>query len=311
MASPESSHTSTLSPDDAFRVLGDETRLEILQTLGLTGEPMAFSELFEETRYHDSSNFNYHLEKLLGHFVRKTDDGYVLSQPGRRIVEAVLSGAVTDITSVEPTEIERECPFCSADIQVGYQQERVEKHCPECSGWEERPSVAGGQFEESGNLGHLILPPAGVQRRTPVEVLRAAEIWTATETHAIIRGVCSRCSARLDQGVDVCNSHQAADGRCDECRQRFGAMFTASCPNCIFEMQAPMVTYLAGQSEMTRFMFEQGVDPLSPEAFEFPSSHVDETILSVEPFSALYTFTTENTDLELRVDNELSVAEAA
>ena len=35
-----------LSPDAAFAVLGDETLLQILRTLGEADEPLAFSELF-------------------------------------------------------------------------------------------------------------------------------------------------------------------------------------------------------------------------------------------------------------------------
>lgn len=91
-----SGEPTTLSPDEAFAVLGDDTRLQILQMLGAADEPLAFSELFDRIEYHDSSNFGYHLDKLVDHFVRKTDEGYALRQAGRRVVEAILSGAVTD-----------------------------------------------------------------------------------------------------------------------------------------------------------------------------------------------------------------------
>jgi hypothetical protein len=85
-----------LSPDDAFATLGNETRLGILQTLGRAGEDLSFSVLRDRVGVEDSGQFNYHLEQLVGHFVRKTEDGYQLRRAGRRVVEAVLSGAVTD-----------------------------------------------------------------------------------------------------------------------------------------------------------------------------------------------------------------------
>ena len=61
-----SEESATLSPDEAFAVLGDETRLQILQTLGEADEPLAFSALFDRIEYDDSSNFGYHLDKLVG-----------------------------------------------------------------------------------------------------------------------------------------------------------------------------------------------------------------------------------------------------
>ena len=46
-----------------------------------------------------------------GVFVRKTDDGYYLYDAGRRVVEAVVSGTVSDSTVVEPTEAEKDLPL--------------------------------------------------------------------------------------------------------------------------------------------------------------------------------------------------------
>lgn len=306
---PNRSHST--DPDEAFALLSDETRLDILRTLGEADGPLSFSELFDRIEYSDSSNFGYHLEKLSGHFVQRTDEGYVLGQPGRRILEAVMSGAVTDLPVQESAQIDRECPYCSARIEITYQQERLEMHCPECPGMERRPPTEGGEFREGGNLGHFILPPAGLKDRSAGETLRAAEIWTGTETHAIVRGVCGRCSAPLDQTVAACEDHDPAAGRCDSCDQRFGAMFRSECTNCIFEMQAPMVTYLAGQSDLIEFMMNLGISPLSSEAFVFPLRTVEEEILSTEPFSANYTFTTEGDTLTLAVDDTLSVSKVA
>lgn len=310
-AASEPDEFPSTAPDDAFALLADETRLNIIRTLGEADDPLSFSELFDRIDYNDSSNFGYHLQKLTNHFVQQTDEGYVLGQPGRHVVEAVLSGAVTDGPVYQPTRIDRPCQFCSAPIEVTYQQERVEMHCPECPGLEQRPPAEGGEFEQSGNLGHLLLPPAGLKGRTAEEMLRAAEIWTGTETHSIVRGVCRRCSAPLDQTVTACDDHDASDGRCDHCGQRFGAMFHSDCTNCIFDMQAPMVTYLAGQTELIEFMMEHGIDPLSPEAFIFPMTAAEETILSSEPFSAEYRFSTEDDSLTLAVDDELSVSDVS
>lgn len=92
--------------------MGDETRLRILRALGEAEEPLAFSELYRRVDYDDTANFNYHLEILEGHFVRKTDDGYSLRHTGRRIVEAILSGTVTGDPVLEWTPVETPCFLC-------------------------------------------------------------------------------------------------------------------------------------------------------------------------------------------------------
>ena len=106
---PEPDESTSLAPEEAFDVLGSETRLQILQVLATADDPMAYSELFDRIAYEDSANFTYHLDKLLGHFVRKTDEGYVPRLTGQRVVEAIFSGVVTDAPVVERTDVEMSC----------------------------------------------------------------------------------------------------------------------------------------------------------------------------------------------------------
>ncbi|MEF8885508.1 MAG: helix-turn-helix domain-containing protein [Haloarculaceae archaeon] len=306
---PGTGKTPSPSPEEAFGILGDDTRIRILQTLGTADGPLAFSELFDRIEYDDSSNFGYHLEKLVGHFVEKTDDGYALAQPGRRVVEAVLSGAVTDDPVLDRTAIDRPCPFCRTDVEVAYRQEHVSLHCPDCFGLQDRPDVAGSDGVEFGNLGHLLLPPAGVRNRAPADVLRAAEIWTATEMQSVFLGVCRRCSGAVKYDVEVCDGHELTAGICDACGQRFGAHFSATCTNCIFQMEAPMVTYLGPHPQMKRFLMDHDIEPFSSEAFVFHTGAVEETRLIREPFEATYTFSLATEQLSMTVNDVPSVTD--
>lgn len=310
MTSDKGSEGSTmLSPEEAFAVLGNEARLEILQTLGEADEPLAYSDLFERMDYDDSANFSYHLDKLVSHFVGKTDKGYTLHRTGERVMEAVLSGAVTTDPVRELTETDRPCPFCSAPIEVGYQHERVTMHCPECPGLSRHADAEDGRFSESGNLGIRPLPPAGVEGRTATEMHQASEIWTAINMQAIGRDVCPRCSGTLVRSVHVCEAHDASEGTCEQCGLRFGAMASATCTNCIFDMEAPVAGHLAVYPEVMAFMIEHGIDPVAPEGF-LPFAAVEETILSPHPFKARYTFTADDDALTLTVDADLSVVNA-
>lgn len=306
----ESSDSSVLSPDEAFAVLGDEARLQILQTLGEADESLVFSELFARVEYDDSSNFHYHLNKLLDHFIEKTDAGYALRQAGRRVVDAILSGAVTDDPVLEPTAVDKTCSVCSAPIKVAFHQERVKLHCPECDGIVSESRLEGNRFDAFGNQGFIPLPPAGVQGRTATEVLHAAELWVATNIRTAAKGICPRCSATVEQSTIVCEPHDATDGRCDECGLRFEANARLTCTNCLFDESVFVPAYLAIHTELMGFMIEHGIDPDSPEGFDFPMASVDEMVLSKDPFEARYTFIVDDDALALTVDDDLSVIDA-
>lgn len=188
---------TTLAPDDAFAVLGNETRMDILQELGEADGPLSFSELRHRVGVRDSGQFNYHLNKLVGHFIENSDQGYDLRQAGRRVIEAVLSGAVTEAPVVERTQIDWTCHYCGApSLTMNYRQEQVGTYCSQCEGTYQGSSEAteGALPAEQDRLGYTDLPPAGVHGRTPKEVLETALTWYHSEMVTVSRGICPRCS---------------------------------------------------------------------------------------------------------------------
>lgn len=72
---------------EAFKILGNETRLATLIVLWDARDPwdphdgLSFSEIYERIDVGDSGQFNYHLDKLVPHFVEETEDGYRLTYP--------------------------------------------------------------------------------------------------------------------------------------------------------------------------------------------------------------------------------------
>ena len=308
----ETGEATPLSPDEAFSVLGDQARLGILRALAAADGPLAYAELYDAVEYDDSSNFSYHLDKLVGHFVRKTDDGYRLYDAGRRVVEAVVSGAVTDTTVVEPTETEKQCPFCGAPVAVGFQHGRVEQSCTECPGLLRFAGSDGRRFTEYGSLGFFLLPPAGVQGRSPQEMLEAAWTWRHADFLTDSAGVCSRCSARLETSVDVCENHDADAGVCDECERRYALMFDLYCPNCDYDPNSIAPGILLANTELLAFLTTRGINPFAPESLNRTSQAIaqyDEEVVSTEPFEARLTFTADGDSITLTLDEDLSVVE--
>ena len=309
MATDAAADGSTmLSPEEAFTVLGNEVRLEVLQTLGKADEPLAYSDLFEQMDYNDPGNFSYHLDQLVDHFVDKTDEGYVLHRTGERVVEAILSGAVTTDPVREPSPTDKSCPFCSAPMEIGYRQERVTMYCSECPGLYGHTDSEESHPAESGTLGIIPLPPAGVKGRTAAEMHQVAEIWTATTMQRIARGVCPRCSGTVERAVQVCEFHDASDGLCDRCGLRLAATASAVCTDCIFEMEAPVAGHLSVHPETMAFMIDHGIDPVAPEGF-LPFAAVDEEVRSRQPFKAQYKFTADGERLTLTINGDLVVSD--
>ncbi len=303
---------SSLSPDEAFALVADETRLEILRTLSETDEPLAFSELFERSEYDDSSNFSYHLDKLEGHFISRTDEGYALRQAGRRVVEAVIAGTVTADPLVERAPTDRPCPFCSAPIEVSYEQERVKMYCPECPGVG-RQDEEGGQFAtEVGTLGHISLPPAGVQGRTPTEMLNAAQVWSNLDLLGDSAGVCSRCSGTVERSVTVCEDHDVSADICDHCERRHRVLFEVECMTCPNSKSGIAIVCLLAETELLSFLTDHGGNPLMPETYDVGPgalANYKEDVLSIDPFEAKFTFTIDNDALTLTIDENVSVVD--
>jgi DNA-binding transcriptional ArsR family regulator len=296
-----------MSPDDAFNIVGDDTRIQILQTLGEADEPLTYSELLNRIEY-DSTNFHYHLKKLDGHFIHETDDGYTLRQAGGRVVKAILSGAVTEYPVINRTPVETPCYLCKGDMEMGYRHEVVGLFCADCGGTRAETSETTGDGTRPATdiVGGLGLPPAGVHGRTPAEILRAAEVWTVTQGQAVARNVCPWCSASLDDSVEVCEDHDATDGRCQGCNQRFGVSLHVSCTNCIFEQKSIFTSRLLAHPDVMAFMLDHGIDPISPDAFHLTA---EETIHSTDPFEGSFTFSADADAITLTVNDSLSVIE--
>jgi hypothetical protein len=313
----------TLSPDDAFAALGNEARMAILRALAEADAPLSFSELRERAGIRDSGRFNYHLDTLEGHFVRKTDGGYELRQAGRRVIGAVLSGAITDDPVVEPTEIDDPCPVCGAPALVAFSEGRVEHYCTECPGYYGRIAAssgsvpaddASGDAPEYGYLGSVRLPPAGTEGRAPAELFRAASTWGLLDLIAVGAGVCPECSAPLADSPQVCEEHGSGGGHCERCDNRHAIQVRFDCTNCLYGGEAAFGVALMADVDVLAFLATHGINPVSPSdpaAYGAALMDYDEELLSTDPFEARFTLTLEGDVLAVTVDDDLNVVEVS
>jgi len=219
---------------DTFTLLGDETRLAILLALWEAYEPhtehnaVSFSELRERVGLRQGTQFNYHLDKLVGRFVRKTDDGYELRRPARKLVQSIIAGTGIEEVRFEPTEIDASCEFCGASTAITYENSYVYQVCTNCRG-----EAAPGEAHPSGLLIAWTFEPTGVSDRTAEELFAASTIKNLSRIGLRFENVCPECSGRVEWSLDICEDHDpASDGVCPHCGSAQAIIARETCSVC-------------------------------------------------------------------------------
>lgn len=175
-----------LSPAEAFKIVGNDTRIQILQELQETKDrSVTFTELRKRVGIHDGSRFNYHLQKLENGFVRKAEGGYYLTHTGCNVLEAIATGAFTHAVSVGPVTLDAPCVDCGGSLVGHYENDCVQVACSVCD-----------QL-------HLIcgFPPSGVTGRSDREVFTASERHLRTNYRLVATDLCPGCRGRMDRTV--------------------------------------------------------------------------------------------------------------
>ncbi|SDR35746.1 DUF7351 domain-containing protein [Natronobacterium texcoconense] len=180
----EQSDSGGLAPADAFSLLGHDLRVDILRGLLELSRtraeyPASFSTLRERVGADVSSQFNYHLDELTGHFVRRTDDGYELRYAGWEVATSILAGTYNRRAAFGPTEIDGRCPHCTeSSLAATYREEWLTVECPTCN---ER-------------LVRYPFPPGGLESRSLSEVLEAFDRHVRSHVALARDGICPGCT---------------------------------------------------------------------------------------------------------------------
>lgn len=199
--------TDCLAPADAFALIGDDTRLAILEALWLADErPVPFSELRRTVGMDDSAQFNYHLQRLTGHFVARTDEGYAFKHAGEKVVRSVIAGSFNEHPTVEPFDVEGSCFACGGDLEARYEDERLAIICRACG----------------AGHGEYSFPPGGLTDRTPAEVADAFD-QRVRHLHCLAAdGVCPECAGPMqtrivEEGECCLGVSIRVDHECGQC----------------------------------------------------------------------------------------------
>lgn len=287
---------SALSPDVAFKILGNETRLAILDALWgpkKTGS-MGFADLRKAVGMRDGSQFNFHLKKLVdGGFVQRVDGTYVLRQAGARVICTLRAGYLTDHPEIERFETTGRCYACEAPLEARYADEMFFVECAAC-----------GKLHSRGWF-----PPNALVGRTPEEALFAGERAMRASVDLAIAGICSVCNGPTERtlsrdlsGVPIRseNLDPERDGAvrawyvCNHC----SAWVTRSPGDAVIDHPAVVALYN-----------EHGIDIRTCQRWELPWT-IDTSVLEVvseDPFRVRLTVALEGDKRVLTLDEAFDV----
>ncbi|WP_276273488.1 ArsR/SmtB family transcription factor [Haloarcula litorea] len=242
--------------DDVFRLLADETRLDVLRTVarqqrdrrqtGVAG--LSFSELYDRVDVDDTSKLSYHLGELTGTFLRKREDGYVFTHAGERLVRFVLAENYRAPPDFGTIDTEGTCLFCGESaLRATYRDRYFTVVCGAC----DRPAFS------------YRVRPAQVRSRDPEDLIDAVVREQVGDLFKLRQGVCPECAGRLDTAVVDAETHPVPD----EMPIDFATV--SECTECLQCLGLPLTHAAAYHPASVAFHWVHGVDVLSSGPWAF------------------------------------------
>ena len=305
-----------LSPDEAFAVLGNEIRLDIIRVLWHAdathkyddvsdiAATMSFSELRRRVDIDDNGQFNYHLSQLAPQFVRQTEEGYRLSGAGKQIARTVI--AVSGMEDLDfSADLEQNCPLCEAPMNARYEDQWLRISCTECDG-------LFGDKAPQGSVFYSSYPAAGLTDRSPDEALATGFYRCMLDITYMMRDVCRECAGSISASVSVCDAHRIQEGKpCSRCGTRFPVWVEQRCDTCGLAKRLPVEAFVMGLTPVIGFLDDQGIDILAPSFDEVVHllQNRFETTFTEEPFRVSVNIEGEAETLSVSLDDDMSVVD--
>lgn len=299
-------------PSDAFQALGNQIRMGILETMldrardETTTSRATFSELFESTDLDASSQFAYHLDQLVGPYLRKvesdatdadagrsadgrSDAGYELTYAGLKIARAIATGAYTRRVDHPAIPIRESCPFCEADaLEARSTDNVVTVACRAC----ERALLS------------LRFPPSGLEAHGD----RLPDAFDRYHRHrlALVRdGVCPECSGRVDADL-VPPSEAVTDALPAELTDHLQASF--ACRQCGRDLRCPVTLSLLEHPAVVSFYRDHDRTVRDSPIWNVGHEWA-ESVLSTDPLAVRVVVELDGDVLALYVDASLTVVD--
>lgn len=269
---------------EAISSLGNRHRLEMVLALDKVEQEhqkprhtMSFSELYEVVSIDSTSQFSYHLNQLIDHFITETPEGYRLTYSGNKIARVILSGMYESAADFHDLSVAGSCIFCAESALIATVEEELFRiRCDACD------AILVTDF----------IPKSQSAGRT-VEAIAESygyRIWSMALQ--LRGGVCPECFGVVDTNVDVYEQHGSSHPiqvhRCRECK------FVITLPIELSVAFHPAVIYWFWKHDLPL------LDIPLWEFFDYIVSDVISTeVISDDPISISFEISVENQQLTL------------
>jgi hypothetical protein len=248
------------SPEEAFSILGNDTRLSVLLELtrvageGGASATLSFSELQQRVGVDDSGRFNYHLDQLGDDFIAKDDGEYRARYPGLQVVSSIYAGLYNEPDRMT-AESDYDCPQCERSLQIAYRDLSLALECP-----------------EHGLMTGYPVPPGAFEDRTLEAVTTVMFRRAIGEIESGVAGVCQRCWGTVEA------EWPAGPPEWKTASEDLTWVGIA-CDRCWLNYKVPYRTVMAAFPAVRGFYTENGYDEI--DAFMGPVSTSSETVCSI------------------------------
>ena len=265
------SPASALDRETAFSLLADETRVRILTELGAataspeTGIPLlSYADLQSRVGIEDSGQFNYHLRKLVGHYIAKTEDGYRLRWPGMVLYRTLVAGLLTD--EVDP-EVGRfsvgvDCHRCGEPIEASLYETLFRVRCWHCD----------------ANYADIYVPSPGLIDSDPDALLQAVHLRNRHVLGSMVAGRCPWCASEVTS--EICSRDGSLPSLHDT--RDLDVYVIYHCTECTGFQYAPISQVLLYRPAVIAFYHAHEEDLTTIPAWELPWAVTDATTTVIE-----------------------------
>ncbi|MFB6073068.1 MAG: ArsR family transcriptional regulator [Halobacterium sp.] len=282
--------------ESAFALVGNEIRAEIVKTLGDARGTSGSRPILSFSELHDrvdvdvvSSQFNYHLQQLVGNFVDRTEDGYRLHPVGSTLYRTIRAGTFTGAASFGPVDVGFDCYHCGTRAEGVYDEGMFTVQCRGC--------------ETLYDL--LLVPPETLDPDDEADLLARLDQFGRHDRLAFSRGVCPVCVNGLDREfMEGDESPFAAFNDHD-------VVVHHACAHCGKQSHVTVGEALLWDPGLQSFHWERGVDLTATPTWHLEWAMTDEhtTVRSRDPWRVAVAVEADDDVLELVVDGDLEVLE--
>lgn len=263
---------------DVFELLSHSDRLSILRTLvdvsrADGNQSIRFTDLRDRSSIDDNGRFNYHLGRLVGVLVTRSNEQYRLSDFGHRILAPMVAGAYDDATRPDKIETPGRCYRCGKPLAVVAENNVLRVVCDE------------GHVTNHGLLGY-----PNVIDAPPEAALEALALLNLQGIELAVNGVCPTCHGQVEGSI---TNSDAADAY----------LYKAPCASCGNQFAMSVGGRILVDRATANFLHEHGKDPRRTPTWAFPFVRLrTERLVSENPLRIAVDVTEGKEQLTIVVD---------